>query len=144
MVWIKATLFLIWRAAFKLDVHSSQHENILGFLSFSTRSHCYPFLAIRRGVRERASWASVRSYAHVCMSEQFDFSLCVHAKRTWRHVPFLSHPSSVQPRQGLSKAGIKGEREEEKVLPQLIWLLWGGGTLFPLMLWMHGSNPQKL
>lgn len=59
------------------------------------------------------------------MSEQFDFSLCVCVKRTWRHVPFLSCPSSVQSRQGLSRVRIKGVQEEEKVLPQLIWLLWG-------------------
>lgn len=79
-------------------------------------------LGIRWGVCKHAV---IRACAHACMSEQFDFSLCMHAKRTWRHVPFLSRPSSVQPRQGLSRARIKGAQEEEKVLPQLIWPLWG-------------------
>lgn len=68
--------------------------------------------------------ALICACAHACMSEQFDFfPFCVCSKRTWRHVPFLSRPSSVQPRQGLSRARIKGARKEEKVLPQLIWPL---------------------
>lgn len=104
------------------------------FLPF-THSHCCPSLYEMRCV---CQYALIYACAHACMSKQFDFSLCIRVKRTWRHVPFLSRPSSVQLLQGLSRARIKGAKEEEKVLPQLIWPLWGEGTLFPLMLWTHG------
>lgn len=36
----------------------------------------------------------------------------------------------------------KGSRRRRKFPPQLIWPLWGEGTLYPLMVWTHGWNPS--
>lgn len=114
----------IWKTAFQPKVFSSRRQTAQCFPSFPSSLLSLSVLG-EVWVCAVCKHALIRACAHACMSEQFDFSLCMRAKRTWRHVPFLSCPSSVQPRQGLSRARIKGAREEEKVLPQLIWPLWG-------------------
>lgn len=123
-------LLVIWTTAFKLKVVPLQRQTIqyfpFPFHTFSLLSlFVWDEVCVCVSVCAVCKHALICACAHACMSEQFDFSLCMRVKRTWRHVPFLSRPSSVQPQQGLSRARIKGAREEEKVPPQLIWPLWG-------------------
>lgn len=85
--------------------------------SLFTHSHCYPSLykmrsvCVSEGVSKQAcAHSCVCACVHVWAIWFFFFSLCVRVKRTWRHVPFLSCPSPVQPRQGLSRVRRKGGR----------------------------------
>lgn len=72
----------------------------------------------------------VQACAHTCMCA------CVHVWAIW-FFPLYACEADVKAcafslpsllcsaQQGLSRARIKGAQEEEKVLPQLIWPLWG-------------------
>lgn len=119
---------LAFRAAFKLTVFNTQRHTIQYFLSFHTSPLLSLFVWDERCVCHCVLCASMRSYVHVrmraCLSNLIFPFVCVWSGREGMCL-FSPRPSSVQPQQGLSRARIKGPREEERVPPQLIWPLWG-------------------
>lgn len=113
---------------------------------FSVFSHI--LIVIPLGIR----WGvcSVQACGHTCkvrmracLSNLIFLFVCVRSGREGMCL-FSPVPSSVQPRQrseqGENKRGARGGESA----PTVDLAIVGGGTLFPLMLWTHGWNPQKL
>ncbi len=112
-----------------------------------THSHCYPSWCWMRCVC--ANVCCVQACTHMCMCA------CVHVWVIWFFslyaceadvkacafsLPSLLCSAPARSEQGENKRGAKGGESA----PTVDLAIVGGGTLFPLMLWTHGWNPQKL
>lgn len=113
--------------------------------------HCFPafrkFSLLVLLVLDEVCACSVQALAYMCA--------CVHVWASWFFslyackadvkvcaffLPSLLCSDPARSEQGENKRGTRGGESA----PTVDLAIVGGGTLFPLMLWTHGWNPQKL
>lgn len=127
-------LFVIWLTVFKMKVFSLQCQ------TFQFSFFWYIVIVIPLGIRWGV-WECMCACVHVWAIWFFSLYACeADVKACAFSLPSLLCSAPARSEQSENKRGARGGESA----PTVDLAIVGGGTLFPLMLWTHGWNPQNL